>query len=86
MILIHAGDRPSNPAGDTYFTGTVRFDPIDTGDPDCTVKILSVNFEPDARTNWHTYPAGQTLHIVSGMGLAGSDGQPVRVLRPGDTV
>jgi quercetin dioxygenase-like cupin family protein len=86
MKVHHAGDRPSQSANPDYFTGTVRFDPVVSGDDESPVKILMVTFEPGARTAWHTHPAGQTLHVVSGLGLAGSEGQPVQVLHPGDTV
>ena len=86
MKIHRAGDRPSQSANPEYFTGTVRMDPVVSGDDESAVKILLVTFEPGARTAWHTHPAGQSLHIVSGLGLAGSEGQPVQVLRPGDTV
>ena len=86
MMIQKAGDRPSQFPSSDYFTGTVRFDPIVAGDDPSPVKILSVTFEPGARTAWHTHPAGQTLHVMSGTGLAGSEGKPVQVLRPGDTV
>ena len=86
MKIHRAGDRPSQAPSPDYFTGTVRFDPVVSGDDESPVKILMVTFEPGARTAWHTHPAGQTLHIVSGLGLAGCEGQPVQVLRPGDTV
>ena len=86
MEIHRAGDRPSQFPGNENFTGTVRFDPVVTGNDPSPVKILTVAFEPGARTAWHTHPAGQTLYVLSGLGLAGSDGQPVQVLRPGDTV
>lgn len=86
MKIHRAGDRPSQSVNPEYFTGTVRMDPVVSGDDESAVKILMVTFEPGARTAWHTHPAGQSLHIVSGLGLAGSEGQPVQVLRPGDTV
>ncbi len=86
MEIHRAGDRPSQFPGNEYFTGTVRFDPVVTGSDPSPVKIFTVTFEPGARTAWHTHPAGQTLHVLSGLGLAGSEGKPVQVLRPGDTV
>lgn len=86
MKIHRAGDRPSQTPSPDYFTGTVRMDPVVSGDDESAVKILMVTFEPGARTAWHTHPAGQSLHIVSGLGLAGSEGQAVQVLRPGDTV
>ncbi|WP_116600251.1 (R)-mandelonitrile lyase [Primorskyibacter marinus] len=86
MKIHRTGDRPSQVPSSEYFTGRVRFDPIVSGDDPSPVKILSVTFEPGARTAWHTHPAGQTLHVVAGTGLAGSEGKSVQVLRPGDTV
>ncbi|WP_108860123.1 cupin domain-containing protein [Ruegeria sp. Alg231-54] len=86
MQIHRAGDRPSQFPGNEYFTGTVRFDSVVTGNDPSPVKILTVTFEPCARTAWHTHPAGQTLYVLSGLGLAGSEGQPVQLLRPGDTV
>ncbi len=61
MKIHRAGDRPSQFPSNEYFTGTVRFDPVVTGNDPSPVKILSVTFEPGARTAWHTHPAGQTL-------------------------
>jgi quercetin dioxygenase-like cupin family protein len=86
MQIHRAGSRPSQAPSSDYFTGTVRFDPVVSGDDPSPVKALMVTFEPGARTNWHTHPAGQTLHIVSGLGLCAREGGPVEVLRPGDTV
>ena len=86
MQIHRAGDRTSQYPSKDYFTGTVRFDPVVGASDPSPVKVLMVTFEPGARTAWHTHPAGQTLHIVSGLGLACSAGHPVQVLRPGDTV
>ena len=49
-------------------------------------QAVRVSFEPGARTAWHTHPLGQTLHVVSGVGLAQTWGGPVRVIRAGDSV
>ncbi len=86
MKIHRAGTGPSLTPNPEYFTGTVRMDPVVSGDDDSPVKVLMVTFEPGARTAWHTHPAGQSLHIVSGLGLAATEGQTVQVLRPGDTV
>lgn len=47
--------------------------------------VFRVFFEPGARTNWHTHPEGQILHIVSGKGRVG-DGNSVFDVSAGDTV
>jgi quercetin dioxygenase-like cupin family protein len=61
----------------------VYIDPIATGPH---VKLLSVHFEPGARTAWHKHPFGQTLHVTEGAGLVQSRGGPVEPIRAGDTV
>ena len=45
-----------------------------------------VNFEPCARTNWHTHPLGQRLIVTSGCGRVQRWGGPVEEIRPGDVV
>jgi quercetin dioxygenase-like cupin family protein len=61
-------------------------DPIIDAPAPARVRAARVTFAPGARTNWHTHPLGQTLHVVAGCGLAQSWGGPVRDIRPGDTV
>ena len=45
-----------------------------------------MSFEPGARTNWHTHPLGQTLHVLWGIGRVQREGSPVQEIRAGDTV
>ena len=85
MEITRNGTRPSADAPDAYFTGRVRQDPLSPGGPGRPA-VLSVTFEPGARTAWHTHPHGQTLIVVSGLGRAQSAGGPVEDLHPGDIV
>ncbi len=86
MKITRADDRPSRPGPADWFTGTVRFDPLAVAEaPGRTVANL-VTFEPGARTNWHTHPAGQILIVTAGAGRCAAEGGPVRQLRPGDVV
>jgi quercetin dioxygenase-like cupin family protein len=50
------------------------------------VTINTVNFTPGAHTFWHSHERGQILQVLAGRGLIQSAGEPVRVLRAGDTV
>ena len=86
MQIHSAGSRASQSPNPDYFTGTVRFDPIISSHPPSRVNAILVTFEPGARTAWHTHPLGQTLFVTSGLGLAQTEGGPVRVIRPGDTI
>ncbi len=86
MDIFKAGSRASITANPDWFTGTVWQDPIvETPDP-ARARAVSVRFDPGARTNWHTHPLGQTLHVVSGAGRVQVWGESVQQIRPGDTV
>lgn len=81
-----SGSRPTRLAPADWFTGTVWQDPIVEAAEPARVRAVTVQFDAGARTNWHTHPLGQTLHVVSGMGLAQSwEGQAI-TLNPGDTL
>ncbi|RAK70413.1 (R)-mandelonitrile lyase [Hymenobacter edaphi] len=68
-----------------YFTGTAWVTMLVGANPtDCTVG--DVTFEPGARNNWHAHPAGQLLVVTAGRGYYQEQGQPARLLRPGDAV
>jgi len=86
MDIRPCGSQPSRQAPAQYFTGTVWQDPIIESSPP-NLRATVVRFDPGARTNWHTHPAGQTLYIVSGVGRVQTavDGK-VREVRPGDVV
>ncbi|MGX1308618.1 quercetin dioxygenase-like cupin family protein [Amorphus suaedae] len=86
MKIKRAGSEPSKVPSADYFTGTVWQDPIANVPEPGRVRALLVTFAPGARTNWHTHPYGQTLFVASGVGRCQSDGGPVRVIRPGDSI
>jgi quercetin dioxygenase-like cupin family protein len=69
-----------------HFTGTVWQDPVIDSPAPARLRALVVQFDPGARTNWHTHPLGQTLYVLSGRGLVQSWGGPIREIRPGDVV
>jgi len=87
MLIIHPnGSQPSAVGPADYFTGTVRVDTPFKGTEEARVSGATVTFEPGARTAWHTHPLGQTLIVTAGSGLVQALGQPVRSIKPGDTV
>jgi quercetin dioxygenase-like cupin family protein len=61
-------------------------DPIIDAPEPARVNAMRVTFEAGARTNWHTHPLGQTLHVISGAGLIALRNEPPRPIRAGDTV
>ena len=81
--------RPEQQAGTagksgSQFTGTAY--PYLTMPSTDGVVINTVNFMPGARTFWHAHERGQILQVLAGRGLIQSQGEPVRVIRAGDTV
>lgn len=80
------GSQPSARGPADYFTGSVRVDGAFKGTGDARASGATVTFEPGARTAWHTHPLGQTLIVTAGTGWVQQQGQPVQVIRPGDTV
>ncbi len=86
MDIRKAGTSPTRRASPDYFTGAVWQDVIIEAPEPARIRALRVSFEPGARTNWHTHPLGQTLHVLSGVGRVQTLGGPVREIRPGDSV
>ncbi len=86
MQIIYAGSRPTRKASSEYFTGTVWQDPIIEASEPARVRALRVAFEPGARTAWHTHPLGQTLYVISGIGLMGLRNRAPQTINAGDTV
>ena len=86
MDIFPPAKHPSRRVNPDWFTGTVWQDPIVEAPPPARVRAARVAFEPGARTNWHTHPLGQTLHVVQGIGHVQKEGEPVQVIRAGDTV
>ena len=86
MQIIKSGSRPTRKASSEYFTGNVWQDPIIEADEPARVRALRVSFEPGARTAWHIHPLGQTLHVISVVGLIGLRNQPPQLIKAGDTV
>ncbi len=86
MKTYSAETRPSKKASPNWFSGTVWQNPIIEAPAPARVHALKVAFEPGARTAWHSHPLGQTLHVLSGVGLVQLRGQAAQQITAGDTV
>ena len=69
-----------NFTGNVYNTGLVDADSI------FTTAVGNVYFEPGARSNWHSHPAGQILIITDGVGYHQIEGKPIEIIRKGSVV
>jgi quercetin dioxygenase-like cupin family protein len=86
MDIKRNGTQPSSKGPAEWFTGSVRVDPLFEAPVPARALGVSVTFEPDARTAWHTHPLGQTLIVTSGCGRVQRWGGPIEEIRPGDVV
>ena len=68
------------------FTGKAWHTGLVANDTMYNTVVGNVYFEPGARSNWHTHPAGQILIITDGVGYHQIKGQPRQTLKKGDVV
>ena len=82
------GQGEENTAFAKYFIGKSYLKPLT--DPDKTVFVANVTFEPGCRNNWHVHHAkqggGQLLICVDGEGWYQEEGKSAQSLKPGDVV
>ena len=86
MKITRPGEIASRPGPPDWFTGQVRIDAVGAAEAPGRTTANLVTFEPGARTNWHTHPAGQMLIVTAGCGRCAEEGGPVEVIRAGDVV
>ena len=86
QTVTRAGAQPSTKGPAEYFTGNVRVEPVFPANESAPYSVSYVTFEPGARSNWHTHPAGQRLLVTHGVGRTQEWGGPVVEVRAGDHV
>jgi len=86
LKIFKAGSRPQRKASSDWFHGNVMQDPIIDAEDPARVRTIKVSFEPKARTAWHTHPLGQTLFVLSGVGLIGLRHEAPKIIKAGDSV
>ena len=80
--IFEKGEKGSN----EFFTGNAFNIGLVAPDSIYTTAVGNVYFEPGARSNWHTHPAGQILIITDGIGYHQIEGQPIEIIKKGDVV
>jgi quercetin dioxygenase-like cupin family protein len=86
MQVLRNGSSPAIKGPSDWFTGEVRIDRVFQPPEPGRAGFALVNFEPGARTFWHTHPLGQTLIVTSGVGWTQCEGGPKTEIRAGDVV
>lgn len=86
MQIHRAGSTEAIEGPSEWFTGRVRIDRIFNAPAPARIGIAIVNFEPGARTNWHTHPLGQVLLVTDGVGWTQCENEPKTEIRTGDLI
>lgn len=86
MQIHRNGSAPAIKGPENWFTGAVRIDRIFNAPAPAQGGFAIVNFEPGARTVWHSHPLGQTLIVTAGVGWTQCEGGPKTEIRTGDVV
>ncbi|MDY0780460.1 cupin domain-containing protein [Tenacibaculum sp. IB213877] len=68
------------------FTGNAYNIGLVAPDSTFTTAVGNVYFEPGARSNWHSHPAGQILIITDGVGYHQIEGQSIETIKKGDVI
>lgn len=66
--------------GNAYPTALVNADSV------YNTLVGNVYFEPGARSNWHSHPAGQILIITDGIGYHQIEGKEIEIIKKGSVV
>ncbi|MCC2955259.1 cupin domain-containing protein [Massilia sp. IC2-477] len=86
MVITRAGSQASSKGPAENFSGSVRVDPLFAPAGPSPTSGAYVSFEPEARSAWHTHPAGQVLVVTAGVGRIQQWGGQVETIRAGDVV
>ena len=87
QINVSQGIFPKGQKGPaSNFTGNAFTYSLVSADTTYSSVVGNVYFEPGARSNWHTHPAGQILIITDGEGFHQIKGKPKEYLKKGDVV
>ncbi len=86
MEISRLGSQPSIKGSDEWFTGSVRINYLFQPNGYRRAGAVEVTFEAGARTAWHTHPLGQTLVVLSVIGLVQREGSAIEEIKPGDIV
>jgi quercetin dioxygenase-like cupin family protein len=78
--------QPTVKAPAENFTGDVWYDVVARGEPPSRVRVSVVRFSPGSRNGWHAHAAGQTLHVLHGVGRTQARGGAILEMRAGETI
>lgn len=82
-LIFERGEKINSP---NFTGGTVWLKNLVSADSVNQTAVGSVTFEPEARTRWHSHPAGQIILALDGEGYYQEKGKNKVVVKKGETV
>jgi quercetin dioxygenase-like cupin family protein len=86
MRIFRSSEAPTGPADPNNFSGTARTTRLASDEAVTPVHVYRVEFDTQARTNWHIHSGPQWLFIVEGRVRVQVAGQPAQDVSAGDAV
>jgi len=86
QVVYRKGSQKSFKGPAEYFTGDVQVDMLFPENEKASYSGAYVTFQPGARTNWHSHPAGQHMIVTKGVALTGARDGVVIEFHEGETV
>ena len=84
--IVRPGASPSTTPPEAGFAGEVSISGYFRREAPSRLAGATVTFAPGARTPWKVNPFGQTLIVLSGVGLSQCEGGQIAEIRAGDVV
>jgi quercetin dioxygenase-like cupin family protein len=85
-MITRSGSLAASAGPAENFIGDVRVQPLFAEEDTARYSGAYGTFRPEARSAWHTHPAGQRLIVTDGVGRTQRWGGPVEEIRAGDVV
>ena len=86
MRILRLADRDSEPSDPNTFTGNAQLTRMTDLSADPKIHAYRVEFEPAARTAWHTHSGPQILIVLNGCCRLQRHGKPLTEIIAGDVV
>ena len=85
-MMLHKYSESESYRKSENFKGNVWIQPLIHAPEPASINMYRVHFEPMSRTNWHSHPVGQILHIESGECWVQKWEEKILVAKPGDSI
>lgn len=84
--ITRSQDHTTSKGSPDFFTGDVSVKGLFGPKESAPFSGGIVTFQPGARSNWHTHPAGQHLVVLDGIGLTGLEDGTITEIKEGDVI